>query len=437
MYMGGKLNHMNLSGPTFFLLVIIALTTVLHWYVFQAVKTITYTFESDWWKNTLRWTYWIVALGISAYLVMKTYQIAGKGEFASSAQSVSNVLLTLIVTQLVCVVFLLGEDIFRNLQAVGTFVFNGFKDFSFPSRTTWVSGVALVAAALPLFSFVYGIQYGKYNFQVHREVLYFEELPDAFEGFTITQISDIHSGSLKDRQAVAKGVEKVLEQQSDLFVFTGDLVNHRAEEIDPLKPIFSQIKAPYGQFSILGNHDYGDYVSWPSKEAKAENFQKLKEKHAELGFRLLLDENVTIEKDGQKLVLAGVENWGVGFKEKGDLHRALSGTDTNDFKILLSHDPSHWDAQVKNNPNPIHLTLSGHTHGMQFGIETSLVRWSPVQYRYPNWAGLAEEAGKYLYVNRGFGFHAFAGRVGIWPEITVIELRKGRKPKESYAMNRN
>lgn len=434
--MGGKLNNMNLSGPTFFLLVIIGFTLVLHWYVFQAVKTLSASLGSDWWKNVLQWGYWLIAFGISAYLVFKTYQIAGKGEFASSVQTVSNVLLTVIVTQLVCVVFLLGEDIVRNLQAIGLFAFNGFKSFAFPSRTTWVSAVALIAASLPLFSFVYGIKYGKYNFQVHREVLYFEDLPEAFDGFTITQISDVHSGSLKDPGAVAKGVQMVLDQGSDLFVFTGDLVNHRAEEIDPLIPIFSKIRAPYGQYSILGNHDYGDYVSWPSAEAKSENFTRLKGKHAEIGFDLLLDEHVAIEKDGQRLVLAGVENWGVGFKEKGNLQKALSGTNQGDFKILLSHDPSHWDAQVKNNANPIHLTLSGHTHGMQFGVETSLVRWSPVQYRYPNWAGIAEEAGKYLYVNRGFGFHAFSGRVGIWPEITVIKLRRGTAPETKYAMNR-
>ena len=411
-----------------FLLVIISLTTILHWYVFQAIKTLTLTLDTAGWRSAVHWAYWLFATGISTFLIVRTYQLIGSGGF-SSAQSVTNVMLTLVVTQVVCVVFLLGEDIFRNLQAFGAFAFNGFKNFSFPNRTTWVSAVALIAASLPLFSFVYGIKYGKYNFQVHREVLYFEDLPEAFDGFTITQVSDIHSGSLKDKRAVAKGVEMVLEQGSDLFVFTGDLVNHRAEEIDPLMEIFSKIKAPYGQFSILGNHDYGDYISWPSKEEKSANFQRLKEKHADLGFRLLLDENTTIRKDGQILVLAGVENWGVGFKEKGNLEKALASAKHADFKILLSHDPSHWDAQVKKHPNPVHLTLSGHTHGMQFGIETALVRWSPVQYRYPNWAGLAEEDGKYLYVNRGFGFHAFSGRVGIWPEITVIELRKGKAPE--------
>lgn len=419
---------MSQSGPIIFLSILFLFIIFLSWYVFQAVKTVSLGIDLVKTQQVIKWSYWIFMLGLLIWLGYKSVQVFSTGEFASSAQTLSSVFLTLIVTQLVIVFVLLGEDIFRNIQAISVFAMNGAKGYSFPSRTVWVSVMALTVASVPLFSFVYGIKYGKYNFKVHREVLYFEDLPDAFDGFTITQISDIHSGSLKDHKAVASGVQMVLDQNSDLFVFTGDLVNHRADEIEPLIKEFGKIKAKYGQFSILGNHDYGDYSSWPSPEAKKENFEKLKAQHGKLGFDLLLDENIRIEKGGQSIVLAGVENWGVGFKEKGDLQKALKGTDTLDFKILLSHDPSHWDAQVKNNPNPVHLTLSGHTHGMQFGIETQLVKWSPVQYRYPNWAGLAEEAGSYLYVNRGFGFHAFAGRVGIWPEITVIELKKGKKP---------
>ena len=419
---------MSQSGPIIFISILFLLILFLSWYVFQAIKTVSLGIELVRIQQLVKWFYWIFMGILSAWLVFKSFQVFSKGEFASSAQVLSSVFITLIVTQLVVVAVLLGEDILRNIQAISVFVLNGAKGYSFPSRTVWVSVMALTLASVPLFSFVYGIKYGKYNFKVHKEVLYFEDLPEAFDGFTITQISDIHSGSLKDHKAVASGVQMVLDQNSDLFVFTGDLVNHRADEIEPLIKEFGKIKAEYGQFSILGNHDYGDYSSWPSPEAKKENFEKLKEQHEKLGFNLLLDENIRLEKDGQSIVLAGVENWGVGFKEKGDLQKALKGTDQKDFKILLSHDPSHWDAQVKNNPNPVHLTLSGHTHGMQFGIETQLVKWSPVQYRYPNWAGLAEESGSYLYVNRGFGFHAFAGRVGIWPEITVIELKKGKKP---------
>jgi predicted MPP superfamily phosphohydrolase len=416
---------MNQFGTVIFLAALFLFSSFLNWYVFQAVKTLTLGIGAERIRHFIHFGYWILFGGISIWVVITFLQIFSVGEISSSTQSVLNVFLTVVVTQLVLVVFLFGEDVVRNFQAGIGYALSGAKDFTFPTRSNWVSVLAIVVAAIPFFSFVYGINFGKHNFKVHKEVIYFEDLPEAFDGFTITQISDIHSGSFKNAVAVQKGIELAKAQNSDLFVFTGDLVNHKADEIEPFLAQFEAIKAPYGQFSILGNHDYGDYVSWPSKEAKQDNFRKLKEQHAKLGYRLLLDENVIIQKGGQKISLLGVENWGIGFKSKGDLEKALEGTNEDDFKILLSHDPSHWDAEVKKHQNKIHLTLSGHTHGMQFGIETPILKWSPVQYRYPNWAGLAKESGRYLYVNRGFGFHAFSGRVGIWPEITVIELRKG------------
>ncbi|TVP47347.1 MAG: metallophosphoesterase [Mongoliibacter sp.] len=417
---------MNNLGSLIFLVSVFLFTTFLNWYVFQAVKTLTANLDSDKIRSSVNIGYWLIFSGISIWIILTFIRIFAAGEITNATQTVLNVFLTVLVTQLVIVLILFGEDIFRNIQAGFILVFNGTKDFSFPTRTTWVSAIAITVAAFPFFSFVYGVTYGKHNFKVHKEVVYFEDLPEAFDGFTITQLSDIHSGSFKDKEGVQKGVDLAARQNSDLVVFTGDLVNHKAEEIDPFLEQFAQIKGKYGQFSILGNHDYGDYISWPSQSAKADNLKNLKAKHAEMGFRLLLDEHVRIEKDGQEITLLGVENWGVGFVKKGDLSKAMEGAPEEGFKVLLSHDPSHWDEEVKNNSNPIHLTLSGHTHGMQFGIETPLIRWSPVQYRYPNWAGLAEESGKFLYVNRGFGFHAFSGRVGIWPEITVIELRKAR-----------
>jgi predicted MPP superfamily phosphohydrolase len=217
-----------------------------------------------------------------------------------------------------------------------------------------------------------------------------------------------------------------------LFVFTGDLVNDRALEIEPYIHQFKQIKAPFGQFSILGNHDYGMYTEWSSEAAREANMTKLKQHHQELGYRLLLDEHVLLEKDGAQLALVGVENWGRGFIEIGNLDQALAGVDQNAFKVLLSHDPSHWEEIVKKHPTFVHLTLAGHTHGMQFGVETPLFKWSPVQYRYKNWAGPAQENSRYLYVNRGFGFIGFSGRVGIWPEITVLELKRGKaQPKNN------
>ncbi|PRY85754.1 metallophosphoesterase [Mongoliibacter ruber] len=417
---------MNNLGSLIFLVSVFLFTTFLNWYVFQAVKTLTTNLDNEKIRNSINIGYWLIFSGISIWVVLTFIRIFSAGEITTSTQSVLNVFLTVLVTQLVVVLILFGEDIFRNIQAGFSLVLSGTKEFTFPTRNTWVSVLAITAAAFPFFSFIYGVTYGKHNFKVHKEVIYFEDLPEAFDGFTITQLSDIHSGSFKDLEGVQKGIDLAIEQQSDLFVFTGDLVNHKAEEIEPFLDQFSKIKAAHGQYSILGNHDYGDYISWPSSTAKEENFQKLKRQHERMGYRLLLDEHVRIEKDGQSIHILGVENWGVGFAKKGDLAKALNGTGKEDFKVLLSHDPSHWDEEVKRNESPIHLTLSGHTHGMQFGIETPLIRWSPVQYRYPNWAGLTEEKGRFLYVNRGFGFHAFSGRVGIWPEITVIELRKTR-----------
>jgi len=274
--------------------------------------------------------------------------------------------------------------------------------------------------------FLYAMLKGKYDYRLHKTTLFFEDLPPAFDGFTITQLSDIHSGSFDNTHAVQKGIDLARAQHSDLFVFTGDLVNNVAWEIEPYLDRFGAIKAPYGQFSILGNHDYGDYIQWDSEKEKADNLQRLKEHHKTLGYRLLLDEHVLLEKDGQQLALIGVQNWGRGFIQIGDLDKALKGLDPEIFKICLSHDPTHWEEKIRFHPTTIHLTLSGHTHGAQFGVESDKFRWSPVQYRYLDWAGLANEKDRYLYVNRGFGFLAFSGRLGIWPEITVITLKRGR-----------
>jgi predicted MPP superfamily phosphohydrolase len=323
-------------------------------------------------------------------------------------------------------IFLLGEDVFRIFTGI-------FKKVSgtnlegapiMPERREMVSKVALMFAAIPFASFIYGITKGKYSYKIHRKELFFKDLPEAFNGFTITQISDVHAGSFDDKNAVHEGIKLIQELNSDVFVFTGDMVNNRAEEIEPFKDIFGSIKAKHGQFSILGNHDYGDYVAWESPRHKTENLNRLKQHHADMGYKLLLDEHIRIQKDNESIVLAGVENWGKGFGERGDLQKALHGTNDKDFKVLLSHDPSHWDEQVKVNQNPIHLTLSGHTHGMQMGVEIPGFKWSPVKFRYKNWAGLAAHEDRHLYVNRGYGFIGFTGRVGIWPEITVLTLRK-------------
>lgn len=417
---------MGNSGSTVFLIILSLVCLILSWYAFQALRTLLIQWDSPMGRTAVSLIYWLLS-GIYILNTVLSFRTIFKfGEISGSAQMGLNIFLTITVTQVTIILFLLGEDLIRGVQGVANYLSgNQSPEQSYiPQRRKFISQLALVVASIPFAGFVYGVLKGKYNFKVFRETIYFEDLPEAFDGFTITQLSDIHAGSFKDSGAVQKGIDLAKAQKSDLFVFTGDLINVAAEEVSPFIQRFKEIKASYGQYSILGNHDYGDYTQWPTPQDKVNNFSALKASHAEMGFRLMLDEHVTIQKDGASIQLLGVENWGLGFKSKGDLEKALNGVKEGDFKILLSHDPSHWEAMVKTHPSKIHLTLSGHTHGMQMGIETPIGSWSPAKYRYPNWAGLAEEAGRYLYVNRGFGFHAFAGRVGIWPEITVITLKK-------------
>jgi predicted MPP superfamily phosphohydrolase len=274
---------------------------------------------------------------------------------------------------------------------------------------------------------IYGVTKGKYNFQVNKVRLGFDNLPSAFDGFRVVHISDIHSGSFTGKEGVVEGVELVNRQNADLICFTGDLVNNDSKEIEPFIEDFKQLKSKHGVYSTLGNHDYGDYKSWDSQEAKQQNMELLFEYQAEMGFRLLNNDHVRIERGGQRILLCGVENWGNRpFPQRGDLDLALKGAEPDDFQILMSHDPTHWDKKVLDHPFHFDLTLAGHTHGMQFGVEIPGFKWSPIKYIYPQWAGLYEKSSQLLYVNRGFGFLGFPGRVGIWPEITVFEFYKNR-----------
>jgi uncharacterized protein len=357
----------------------------------------------------------------------------GKG-FPRSFMTFFGVWLMFLVPKLLFAIFLLGEDVFRLFRGIFAAGKNAISDSPdkmalFESRRKFISTIAAVTAAIPFVGIAHGMIAGKFRFRVRRETVFFPDLPDAFDGFTITQLSDIHVGSFdpeNHREEIRRGIVLANEQKSDLFVFTGDLVNNAADEMDPWIEEFSKLHAPMGQYSILGNHDYGDYVSWDSKEHKEANMRKLYKTHEKLGFRLMRNEHTVIEKNGQQLFLVGVENWGTGgFKQNGDLDAALRGVPENAFKVLLSHDPSHFDTIVSQHRTQIHLTLSGHTHGAQFGVEIPGIKFSPVQFRYPHWAGLYEETKRYLYVNRGFGFLGFPGRVGIWPEVTVLTLRKG------------
>jgi uncharacterized protein len=396
---------------------------LIDWYVFQGVRTLTATLQSELVQTIIHAFYWLISVGIVLSLLYLLYSFLPGRKLTLLFNTIFNSFLALFLSKLIFALVLIAEDIYRLVAAIVS-SYTISETAIFPDRSVIISSIAGIFAVIPFFSFMFGITRGKYHYQVHNKTLYFDDLPRNFDGFKVVQISDIHAGSFDNQKAVQRGVDLIKAQNPDLFVFTGDLVNNVAEEIWPWIPVFNQIKAKYGQFSIVGNHDYGDYISWQSKEHKSLNFEKLKHAHRQLGYQLLLDEHVKIEKEGQFITVLGVENWGVGFAQRGNLKKALDGVEYDSFKILLSHDPSHWDAQVKNNPTKIHLTLSGHTHGMQFGIELWNFKWSPVKYRYHNWAGLTEEFGRYLYVNRGFGFLGFSGRIGIWPEITVIELRK-------------
>ncbi|WP_289022552.1 metallophosphoesterase [uncultured Salegentibacter sp.] len=392
-------------------------------YAYQALKTIT----RNYWAVSL---YFVVTLAVFANFLYQ-WLTPVEGSVLTGARGYAfGFLLSVLLFKLILTLIMFGEDIYR--LGVGTFenFFSSKEDFSLPSRRKFLSQLALGIAAIPFASVLYGMYKGRYNFRVLNYTLYFEDLPEAFDGYRLAQISDVHSGSFDNEKKIKYGIDLLNEQGADIAVFTGDLVNNEASEMEPWKDLFGQIKAKDGVFSVLGNHDYGDYKQWNSAREKKENLDTLKETHANMGWKLLLNEHKFIEKNGEKIALVGVENWGAGgFKKVGDLDKAGAGLSEKDFKILLSHDPSYWQEKIKSDKKNYHLTLSGHTHGMQFGIEIpGWFRWSPVQYRYQNWAGIYEEFGRYINVNRGFGYLAFPGRVGIWPEISVIELKKGSKP---------
>ncbi|QOD59603.1 metallophosphoesterase [Polaribacter haliotis] len=400
------------------LIILLVLIIVVEVYTFQAFKTISKS-------KLVRFSFLAISVATYVYffLTVLTYD-RSKGQ-TPEFQMAMGILLTVSIPKLVIIFMLFGEDIYRWIVKAISAISNG-ETQPLPTRRKFISQIALGLAAIPFAGFIYGIIQGKYNYKVLKYSLTFKDLPEAFDGFTITQISDIHSGSFTNKEKIKYGVDLINEQNSDIMLFTGDIVNNKADEMDNWIDVFDKLEAKGGKFSILGNHDYGDYMDWKNPQDKVDNFQQVKDIHKKIGFDLLLDEHRYLEKDGQKIALLGVENWGKGFNQAGDLQRASTNVKQEDFKILMSHDPSHWEYKVKQDPFNYQLTLSGHTHGLQMGIEIpGWLKWSPSKYVYKQWAGLYNEAGRYINVNRGFGYHAFPGRVGIWPEITVIELKKG------------
>ena len=402
-------------------LITLLLLVFFQWYSYQALKT---AILNRW----ILYGYVFFTVIIVGNLLFYTLILERNTTNEPRLMYAIGFFLSLFIFQLLVSVILLAEDVFRIPQALYSFLKRVPEQTQFiPSRRKIISQIALGLASIPFASLLYGMYRGKYNYKVLSYNLEFEDLPDAFDGFKITQISDIHSGSFDNQTKVQYGVDLVNQQKSDLVLFTGDLVNNRADEIKPWIKIFNKIKAEFGIFSILGNHDYGDYMRWESPAAKRKNMEDLYDAHNEMGWDLLLNESRFIEKDGDRLAIIGVENWGSGFKKAGDLNKALNKVSEKDFKILLTHDPSHWEAQVIPHPFKIHLTLSGHTHGMQFGIEIpGIIKWSPAKWRYKQWAGVYGENKQYLNVNRGFGYLAYPGRVGMWPEVSVITLSKSK-----------
>ncbi len=401
---------------------------LLDLYIFQAVKTVTADFRPTT-RKAVYFGFWLIsALTLAAVLAMpwlRNQQTSPHWRVYPIA-----IMLGILIAKLLSVSFFILDDIRRLAQWI-------YFQFSTPAapgnmaaspgkgitRSAFLSWLGLGVGGGIFSTLLYGFK-NQYNYQVRRVTLTFNNLPAAFKGLKIAHISDIHSGSFMDSDAVRKGVETINGLSPDAILFTGDLVNDRAIEMEPYTSIFSRLKAPMGVYSTLGNHDYGDYAKWNSQEEKEANLEKLKQIHAGMGWKLLMDESVALERKGERIGLIGVQNISgkSNFHSYGNLQKAYGDMAAMPFKILMSHDPSHWDAEVRKSYPDINLTLSGHTHGMQFGVELPWFKWSPVQWMYRQWAGLYEEGEQKLYVNRGFGFIGYPGRVGILPEITLIEL---------------
>jgi len=406
--------------------IFIILMLLLDWYFFQALKAVTQQLAPKS-RSLLYGIYWgITIIAVSFFLLIP---IIGFNAWPKMIRSyLFATIIGLFIGKFIACIFFLADDLRRLLQWGGGKLYYQFlADENFKgapiSRSAFVSWLGMGLGGTVFGSMLWGFG-NKYKYRTNHVRMTFDNLPESFRGMKILHISDIHSGSFTDKKAVERGVEHILSEKADLILFTGDLVNDRADEMNDYMDLFSRLKAPMGVFSSLGNHDYGDYYDWGSPAAKQANLERLKGVHAELGWRLLMNEHVALDRNGQKIAILGIENWSAkgNFPKYGKMDLAYAGTEQYPFKILLSHDPSHWDAEIVPRYRDVDLMLSGHTHGMQFGVELPGFRWSPVQYVYKQWAGLYERDRQRLYVNRGFGFIGYPGRVGILPEITVIEL---------------
>ncbi len=407
--------------------IFVVIMVLLDMYVFQAIKTVSHD-ASQKTKTIIYSIYW--AISIAAIFGFLLFVFTGPDFLPKKVRTyLFATVIGLFLAKFFAIVFLLVDDVRRLIQLVaGKLFFSNTEGAELSddgiSRSVFLSWLGLAAGTTLFGSLVYGFG-NKYNYRIKRLSLKFDNLPAGFRGLKIVHFSDVHSGSFTNKEAVIHGVDKIIAEKADLVIFSGDLVNDRATEMDDYMEVFNKIKAPMGVYSTFGNHDYGDYVSWPQDGvSKEQNLRDLAKVHAAMGWRLLMDEHIELEKNGDKIALIGIQNWSAKarFPKYGNMAKAYAGAEKYAFKILISHDPSHWDAQVRPQYSDVDLTLSGHTHGMQFGVEIPGFKWSPVQYVYKQWDGLYEDGRQKLYVNPGYGFIGYPGRVGILPEITVIEL---------------
>ena len=407
--------------------IVILIMILLDIYVFMAIKSVSYSATSKT-RAILFSAYWLIS--IIAIIGLLIFIFTGPDFLPKKVRTyLFASVIALVFAQLIASVFFLVDDIRRLIQWIAAKVF--FRDTEIStmsgdgiSRSVFLSWLGLAAGSTFFGTLIYGFS-NKYNYTVKRIRIPFDNLPPGFNGVKIVHFSDVHSGSFMNKKAVIHGVEKIIAENGDIVIFSGDLVNDRATEMKDYMDVFNKVKAPMGVYSTFGNHDYGEYVKWPiDGVTKAQNLIDLAKVHKELGWRLMMDEHIELERNGDKIALIGIQNWSAKarFPKYGDMKKAYAGSEKYPFKILISHDPSHWDAQVRPEYGDVDLTLSGHTHGMQFGVEIPGFKWSPVQYMYKEWDGLYEEGKQRLYVNPGFGFIGYPGRVGILAEITVIEL---------------
>ena len=443
-----------------FSLVLIVLLLLLDVYIFQIIKTLTLS-SSETTRKTIYTIYWGINFLTLGGIVVYNFFPADQIPY-TFRQFLMTWAFMFYISKIFGALFLIIDDIIRLLtwlyykispadvsQTVENINQNkeNINDVEGVTnkipRSEFLMKAGVVAIATPLITMGWGIVSGAHDYTVRKKTIVLPNLPKAFDGIQLVQISDVHSGSFFNKKAVEGGIDLIMKQKADIILFTGDLVNNMAKEMKEYQDIFSKLKAPMGVFSVLGNHDYGDYVQWESPAAKRKNLEDLKRTHARMGWKLLMNEHHFLETNNEKIALIGIENWGAkgNFARHGNLEKAYQGTQDAPVKILLSHDPSHWDAQVNGSKSHLYkeyfdkmniqkrafkdidIMLAGHTHGMQFGVDTEVFKWSPVQYMYEQWIDLYKHENQYLYVNRGFGYLGYPGRIGILPEITVLELK--------------